>query len=152
MKRILTAALIGFASLSVVAPVAANAADPISTGRFNNVAVGGYDVVSLFEGNGEGVEGSKDYTTEYQGAEWRFTDAASLAKFEADPASYMPEYGGYCAWALASGNLAWGNPENANMVDGKLYLNYNDAIERRWLADVPGFIEAADAEWPEVLN
>lgn len=152
MKKLLTAALIGFASLAVIAPVAASAADPISTARFNNLAVGGYDVVSLFEGNGEGVEGSKEFTAEYQGADWRFASAESLAKFEADPEAFMPEYGGYCAWAIAQGSLAWGNPENANVVDGKLYLNYNSAIERRWLADVPGFIAAGDEQWPDILN
>ena len=152
MKKILTAVLFGLASAAVTAPVAAFAADPISTPRFGNAAVGGYDVVSLFEGGGEGVEGSKEFSTEYEGAEWRFASAESLATFEADPEAYMPEYGGYCAWAVAQGSLAWGNPENANVVDGKLYLNYNSSIERKWLADVPGFIAAADAEWPEILN
>lgn len=149
MKKLLSAALVGIAAAAFV-PSAAQAADPVHTGLLNNIAVGGYDAVSFFDG--EGVEGSKEFSTTYQGAEFRFATAENLAKFEADPDEYAPQYGGYCAWAIAQGNLAPGNPRNANIVDGKLYLNFNDAIERRWLADTDGFIEAADDQWPAILN
>ncbi|NNU17350.1 YHS domain-containing protein [Parvularcula sp. ZS-1/3] len=149
MKKIITAAIFGIAAATAI-PAAAYAADPVSTGRFNNVAAGGYDVVSFF--SGEGVEGSADFSTTYQGAEFHFASAESLATFVADPDAYAPQYGGYCAWAVANGKLAWGNPKNANIVDGKLYLNYNDGIEKKWLADIDGFITKADAEWPEILN
>ena len=38
------------------------------------------------------------------------------------------------------------------IVDGKLYLNLNPAIGRRWAKDIPGFIARADANWPGVLE
>ena len=82
MKRLLTAAALGFAAVTF-APTAAIAADPVYTGLLNNTAVGGYDVVSFFDG--EGVEGSRDYGTTYKGAEFRFSSAENLARFEADP-------------------------------------------------------------------
>ncbi|MEM9839617.1 MAG: YHS domain-containing (seleno)protein [Pseudomonadota bacterium] len=151
MKKLLTAALFGIAAAAAI-PAAAYAADPVSTGRFNNLAVGGYDTVSLFENDGDGVEGSDAFTTTYNGAEWRFASAENLAKFEEDPEQYAPAYGGYCAWAMANGNLAYGNPKNANVVGGVLYLNYNNSIEKRWLKDPEGFIEKADDQWPSVLN
>jgi len=151
MKRLISAAIVGLAAAAFV-PSSANAADPIHTGLLNNVAVGGYDAVSFFQGDGEGLKGNKKYSTTYQGAEFRFASAENLARFEANPEEFAPQYGGYCAWAVAQGKLAPGNPKNANVVDGKLYLNYNDDIERRWLADVPGFIEGGDAQWPEVLG
>lgn len=149
MKRLISAAIVGVAAAAFV-PSAANAADPVHTGVFNNVAVGGYDAVSFFDGNG--VEGKKQFTTTYQGAEFRFASAENLATFEDDPEAYAPQYGGYCAWAVAQGNLAPGNPRNANVVDGKLYLNFNDGVEKRWLADIDGFIEKADDQWPAILN
>lgn len=149
MKKLLSAAFIGL-SIAAAAPAAAFAADPISTGRFNNLAVGGYDTVSFHDG--APVEGSAEFATVYEGAEFRFASAETLARFEADPEAYAPAYGGYCAWAMASGKFAYGNPKNANIVDGVLYLNYNDGIEKKWLADTAGFIEKADAHWPEVLN
>lgn len=151
MKKLLSAAALGLAA-ATLAPVAANAADPVHTGLLNNLAVGGYDAVSFFEGDGEGLKGVKEFSTTYQGAEFRFASAENLARFEANPDAYAPQYGGYCAWAIAQGNLAPGNPKNANVVDGKLYLNYNDGIEKKWLADISGFIEGADAQWPEILG
>ena len=38
------------------------------------------------------------------------------------------------------------------IVDGKLYLNYNRKIQEKWMKDIPGFIKAADANWPGVLE
>ncbi|GGY51198.1 YHS domain-containing (seleno)protein [Parvularcula lutaonensis] len=149
MKKFLSAAIVGLAAASFV-PSAANAADPIHTGLLNNVAVGGYDAVSFFDG--EGIEGSREFSATYQGAEFRFASAENLARFEAAPEEYAPQYGGYCAWAIAQGKLAPGNPRNANVIDGKLYLNFNDSIEKRWLADTDGFIAKADDQWPAVLN
>jgi YHS domain-containing protein len=149
MKKLIAAAVLGLSAAAFV-PATAYAADPVHTGVFNNIAVGGWDAVSFHDS--EGVEGSKRYSTTHDGAEFRFASAENLARFEADPDRYAPAYGGYCAWAIAEGKLAPGNPRNANVVDGVLYLNFNDAIEEKWLADVPGFIERADQQWPEVLG
>jgi hypothetical protein len=38
------------------------------------------------------------------------------------------------------------------VVDGKLYLNYNAAVQRDWERDIPGFITAANRNWPNVLR
>lgn len=64
----------------------------------------------------------------------------------------MPQYGGYCAWAVSQGYTAPGNPNNWRVVDGKLYLNYNDEIQTRWERDIPGFIRSANTNWPSVLS
>jgi hypothetical protein len=68
------------------------------------------------------------------------------------PAAYAPQYGGYCAWAVSQGYTAKGDAQNWKVVDGKLYLNYNTSIQKKWEADVPGFIKAADTNWPDVLK
>ncbi len=39
------------------------------------------------------------------------------------------------------------DPEAWRIVDGKLYLNYNKGIQRKWVADIPGFVIKADGEW-----
>jgi len=149
MKKLIAAATLGLAA-ATFAPTAAVAADPVHTGLFNNVAVGGYDAVSFFQG--EGVEGSKEFSVTYQGAEFQFANAANLAAFQEDPDRYAPAYGGYCAWAVSQGKLAPGKPQHANIVGGVLYLNFNGSVERRWLKDTDGFIAAADEQWPEILN
>ena len=151
IKTLLTATALGLATFAATPPAAALAGeDATYTARFSNTAVGGYDPVSFFKGGG--VEGSKEYTTEYEGAEYRFATPENLAEFEADPAAFAPQYGGYCAWAVAQGQLAPGDPEFAAVHDGKLYLNFNADVQKTWNTDRDGFIEAADEQWPGILN
>ena len=141
------------AALAVlVTPVPAQAADkdPIYTAWNKNIAVGGYDAVSFFKS--KPVEGSKDFTFEYKGADWYFSSEANRDLFAANPEAFEPQYGGYCAWAVAGGKLAKGSPKYWEIEDGKLYLNYNEKIKERWVADKTGFISRADAKWPAILS
>jgi len=144
--------------LAAIAATAAAAAAPafaadneVYTGRFSSLAVGGYDPVAYFE-QGEPVKGQSQYAYEYKGATWRFSSAENLAAFTADPDAYAPQYGGYCAWAVSQGYTAPGNPKNWSVVEGKLYLNYNDKVQRDWEKDIPGFIAKAEDNWPGVLE
>ena len=140
-----------FAVAFAVAGADAAAKDPVYTARFSKVAVDGYDAVAYFT-DGKPVKGDKAFSTDYLGAEWRFVSADNLAAFTAEPEKYAPQYGGYCAWAVSQNYTARGNPENWTIVEGKLYLNYNDEIQERWETDIPGFIAAADQNWPGVLD
>ncbi len=143
--------LIGVALAAAFVVGQAHAEKPaIFTGLLSNTAVDGFDVVSVFEGNG--TKGSSEFTTSYNGAEWRFTSQENLDRFNANPTAFAPQYGGYCAWAVAQGYTAKGDPRYARVVDGKLYLNFNADVQNKWLADVPGFIAKADTNWPGVLS
>ncbi|MEM9988157.1 MAG: YHS domain-containing (seleno)protein [Pseudomonadota bacterium] len=123
---------------------------PVYTGILSGTAVGGYDTVSYFQGTP--VKGSKEFETTYKGATWRFASQENLDQFTADPAAYAPQYGGYCAWAVAQGYTAKGDPKYARVVDGKLYLNFNADVQSQWEQNIPGFIAQADANWPSVLS
>ncbi|MTI09409.1 YHS domain-containing (seleno)protein [Curvivirga aplysinae] len=128
------------------------AIEPIYTGWLSDQAVGGYDTVSYFT-NGEPVKGSKDHKVTWNGATWLFSSAENKALFEADPEKYAPQYGGYCAWAVAEVNEGYeGDPKIWKIVDGKLYLNNNDSVQERWNKDIPGFIETANKNWPGLLS
>ncbi|KJD35324.1 hypothetical protein PW52_11715 [Tamlana sedimentorum] len=84
----------------------------------------GYDVVSYFKGTP--VEGKKDLTTTYSGAKFKFSTTENLQKFKKDPERYIPQYGGYCAYAIAEKGEKIGiDPETYQIKDGKLYLFYN---------------------------
>lgn len=144
-RTLFLAAAIAAAPAALIAPPA-SAEPPVYTGRFSNLAVQGYDPVAYFT-DGAAVKGSADFTTEYMGAEFRFASAAHRDAFLADPAKYAPQYGGYCAWAMADGKYAKGDANFWKIVDGKLYLNFNAGIQNKWNKDVPGFISKADAEW-----
>ena len=112
-------------------------------------AIGGADPVAYFT-MGKTVDGSKKHTLEWQGATWRFANAAHLEQFKAAPERYAPQYGGYCAWAVSEGYTAKIDPEAWEIVDGKLYLNYSKGIQKRWAADKGGNIAKADSNWPKI--
>jgi YHS domain-containing protein len=143
-------ALAGAAALIAAGPAAA-AKPETYTGALSKLAADGYDVVAYFE-EGAPVKGAAQFSTEYKGAQWRFATAARLSAFEAAPERYAPQYGGYCAWAVSQGYTAPGNPKNWAVVDGRLYLNYNDKVQRDWNVDRAGFIVKANANWPAVLS
>lgn len=149
LEKILLAAA---ASLLLALPGAAFAdKDPVYTGFFSSTALDGYDAVAYFT-DGAPVRGNKDHAHQWRGARWLFASAEHRDAFIADPERYAPQYGGYCAWAVAQGYTASGDPEVWAIVDGKLYVNYDEKIGRRWQADPRGFIERADDNWPAVLS
>ena len=121
------------------------------TGIVRGVAVGGYDPVAYFK-EGRAVKGSKEITTTWDGVKWRFSSAENRDKFIAMPQKFSPQYGGYCAYAVAKNATAKGDPRNWKIVDDKLYLNYNSRIQKRWEKRQSSFIEKADKNWPSVLK
>ena len=114
-------------------------------------AINGYDPVAYFT-DGAPVKGDAAFTTMWNGADWRFASAANQAAFEANPDAYAPQYGGYCAYAVANGYTAKTDPDAWSIVDGKLYLNYSRRVRGLWERDVPGHVASADANWPAVLG
>jgi YHS domain-containing protein len=114
-------------------------------------AIRGYDPVAYFTA-GKPVKGSPQFTLQWNGATWHFASAANRDAFRAEPAKYAPQYGGYCAYGAAQGYAVQTDPAAWRIVDGKLYLNYNAAVQSRWVQDIPGYIKAADKNWPHVLN
>ena len=117
----------------------------------DGLAIRGYDPVAYFT-DGRPVAGDPAYTAEWQGATWRFASAGHRNMFLAEPEKYAPQYGGFCAWAVAAkGKLYSTQPDNWTIHDGRLFLNYNDDIQARFEADIPGFIAEADRRWPQIM-
>ena len=84
----------------------------------------GYDVVSYF--SNEAKQGSKKLSAEYDGVKFYFSSQENLDTFKANPTKYIPEYGGFCAYAMGvKGDKVSINPETFEIRDGKLYLFYN---------------------------
>jgi hypothetical protein len=139
-----------FATLALAlaaAPAAAQTAH--FTDLVKGVAVGGHDPVAYFR-EGKPVPGSPAIIAEHDGVVWRFASAENRAAFLAAPAAFAPQYGGHCAWAAAEGYLAKGDPNQWRIVDGRLYLNYDASILRRWSRDIPRFIQQGDSNWPRI--
>jgi YHS domain-containing protein len=111
------------------------------------VAVRGTDVVAYFL-QGRPVPGSAAHTHAWRGATWRFASAANRDRFAADPERYAPAYGGFCAYAVSEGYTAPIDPAAWRIVDGRLFLNYDRSVQRRWERDIPGRVARGDANWP----
>lgn len=142
-----------FLSLALLfaSPLNAFADSPaIYTSWKDNLAVSGYDPVSFF--SGKPSQGKAELSYNYQGAEWRFSTRGNLELFKTNTSAFLPQYGGYCAWAIAQEKLAKGSPKHWSVVDGKLYLNFNARIKQRWEKDETHFIEKADRQWPSILK
>jgi hypothetical protein len=132
-------------------PGPAAAKSLINKSFFSGVAIKGYDPVAYFNSGGP-VKGKSEFTVTWKDAKWNFSTAQNKAAFAKEPERYAPQYGGYCAWAVAEGGTAGIDPHSWRIVDGKLYLNYNKEIQAKWEKDIPGNIERADKNWPGVVE
>jgi YHS domain-containing protein len=148
-RRTLLGYSIALPFAGLLAPLA-NAASP-DVFNSSGVAIHGYDPVAYFN-KGGAVDGSDAHALKWMGATWRFSSAENMAKFETDPHTFAPKYGGYCAYAMAQGAVATTVPEAWTIHEGKLYLNFSTGVRDLWRADIPGFVKAADGYWPAALN
>jgi len=115
-----------------------------------NVILHGYDSVAYFAGTA--TQGEAQFSVEYQGVSYRFASAENMKTFQASPAQYVPQYGGFCALGTALGKKLDVDPTQFRVVDGKLYLNLNADVFKKWAEDVPGNIAKADANWPSIKS
>jgi YHS domain-containing protein len=60
----------------------------------SGVAIKGYDTVAYYSEN-RAVIGKREFSFNWNGAEWYFSTAENRDLFAADPDRYAPQYGGY---------------------------------------------------------
>lgn len=121
-------------------------------------AVSGYDVVAYFDlpqsevgsPQPEPVPGKADITAEYNGATFAFSTEENRDRFLENPAQYVPQYDGHCAYGVAKGGKVPGNPNLWRIVDGKLYLNITPVVVGFWEEDIPGNLNTSEGNWPSL--
>jgi len=75
----------------------------------------------------------------------------------AAPDQYLPEYGGFCAYAIAKDGKKVGvNPKTFTITDGKLYLFYNSwgvNTLNKWNEEGAQDLQnKADAKWKTIIT
>lgn len=132
------------------------AAEPETSGNARTfvdaegVAIRGYDPVSYFKGAPSA--GDPAITSVRNGATYRFASAENKAAFDADPAAYEPQYGGYCAYGAAKGAKFATAPETGAVIGGKLYFNKDQSVQKLWNKDQGALIAEADKTWPTIID
>jgi YHS domain-containing protein len=145
------AGLIVLGLSTLVGSSAAWSKSPVNATLFGKTAIHGYDPVAYFT-DGKPVPGKQDFEFDWMGAKWLFATAEHRDTFKSAPEKYAPRYGGYCAYGVAQGSAVDIDPNAWSIVDGKLYLNYDLDVQKKWKQDVPGNIVKADKNWPAVVK
>ena len=118
----------------------------------NGYVANGYDVVLYFENKAE--PGNKKYVAIHDGVKFKFKNEASLATFRKNPTKYIPQYGGWCAYAMVSGKKVKINPKTFEVREGKLYLFYNKYFTNTldsWIEKMPNkLIPKANNNWEKL--
>ena len=117
----------------------------------DGIALHGFDPVAYFTQN-KAVKGEAEFTAQYKGVTYEFASKEDQAIFQANPAKYVPQYGGFCAFAVSKGVKADIDPHAFAINDGKLYVNYSDKALQAYQRDVKGNTENANHYWPEVAK
>ena len=120
--------------------------DPVNADK-KGVALEGYDPVAYFT-DARAVKGDSKLSQSWGGATWLFATAAHRDAFAQAPEKYVPQFGGYCAYAVSEGYTAKIDPQAWKVVDGKLYLNYSKSVQETWQKDQHRRIAAAEKNWP----
>ena len=114
------------------------------------VAIYGYDVVSYF--NSKPLKGNSKFSVNHNGVEYRFASKENKTIFSSNPKKYLPQYGGYCAYAIAlKSKKVKVDPETYQIKDNKLYLFYNawgtNTLDLWNKENVKGLIQKGDQNW-----
>lgn len=137
-------------SLLLALPPTVRAA-PAKVNAEGGIGLAGHDPVAYFTET-RPTPGRAEITAAHDGVTYRFASAANRDAFLAEPARYLPQYGGWCAYGMARGYKAVVDPAAFTVAGGKLYLNYNAAIAAQWQRNRAREIERADAHWPTVMH
>jgi YHS domain-containing protein len=121
----------------------------------NKIAIQGYDPVSYFKQN-KASKGKKEISALYDGVIYQFSSALNKENFLKKPASFEPQYGGWCAYAMGNaGEKVEINPETFKIIDGKLYLFYNAFFNntlKSWNKDETSLKAKADLNWKKFIK
>lgn len=112
-------ALSAAATLGLLRPALAASAR-VSTDR-KGVAIQGYDTRAYWT-HGEARLGADGFTVQWRGVPWRFASTADADAFAATPASFAPQFGGFCTRAMSLKKVIDGDPEVWRIFEGRLFL------------------------------
>lgn len=117
----------------------------------SKIALSGYDPVAFFT-DAKPVNGAPSITASYQGATYFFASEDHKKLFTENPEKYAPQCGGFCTYGVGLGALFPVDISTWQVRDGKLYLNLNHDILKKFNEDFAGNVAKADKNWPVLVK
>jgi hypothetical protein len=110
-----------YGALVLVVSPTVRATSQLMAAELLPLAIKGYDPVAYFT-IGMPTLGLPDIEYDWDERRYRFSRPGHRELFKADPVRYAPQFGEFCAMALAEGDRDEANPEYWLISDGKLYI------------------------------
>ena len=117
----------------------------------DGVAIDGRDPVAFFT-DSKPVMGDPKIRSVHGGAIYWFASAQHKALFDANPAKYEPQFGGWCAYAASIDTLSPIDTKYWEIVNGRLLLQHNQKAWDAWHKDASGNFVKADMNWPSLVD
>ena len=131
----------------VIFPVLVLASDNRTNIDQQDIAIHGYDPVAYFTLK-EAVKGKTNLSYQWLDSSWLFSSTENRQVFIDNPRRYVPQFGGYCAYAASYGQFADIDPRAWSIINDKLYLNYSLRVRETWKPRAAEFIGDAEQLWP----
>ena len=146
--------LLMLAAANIVTPAFAadeyNAA-PGLTAAGAPLGLHGVDPVAFID-IGNRVEGSAAFTAVHDGVAYYFATRANMNTFKRSPQKYLPQNGGFCTFGVSVNKKFDGDPQFADVYNGKLYVFLNEDVFRNSQKDKPGVIAKAEKNWTKIRS
>jgi YHS domain-containing protein len=117
----------------------------------SGIAIEGYDPVAFFTQN-RPVKGNPQFESKYNGARYLFVSAEDKSTFDANPAKYEPQFGGFCAYGVSQGHTAPVKIEAFQIVNGRLIMQYDLSVKKEFNKDQQENLQKADKNWPAIVT
>jgi YHS domain-containing protein len=118
--------------------------------KYSPVNATAYDVVAYFTQNTHQA-GKPEFTSRYEGVDFRFANAEHKTLFDQNPEKYLPQYGGYCANGIAYGIPWGGDADTWLIIAGKLYIFGGQSSKDAFELDRAGNLALAEKYWKEEI-
>ena len=136
--------------LFVLGATLAFAGELVNATNVSKIALQGYDPVAFFS-DGKPAKGSPAASSMHGGYTYLFASDAHKREFDANPEKYKPAYGGFCAFGVSNGKLFPVEIDTWEIVDGRLILQYNQDVKKKFAKDKAGNFRKAEANWPKLV-
>jgi YHS domain-containing protein len=159
MKRVFPSLTAAFVAAIVLFAINSANATPKAKGNqitkvnvdSKGVILKGYDAVAYFTQK-KPVKGNPAIKSTYQGATYLFSSAANKTAFDKNPAKYVPQYGGFCAYGVSLGQLLDIEGPGGFVYKDKLYVCGNENAGEIFRSEIKSNITKADANWAKLTG